>query len=130
MKKLLLVIIIFYLSNFRVSAQLDSITSFTTIPCMGIIGQSYLLSIDPVPGATSYIWTVDVLSPADIIFDGNIPPYNTSSNSVMMTIVIAQPYYVVCVTAFSSCCSSNTFCDTILGEFEPIFFSPSNSANV
>jgi len=116
--------------SFSCYAQLDSITQIHGLGCGGAIGQSYPIWVDTVAGATQYCFSIGNTTNSSILFDGQIGPYCSSNNQTMITFALAQPFYIICVTAYSANDSSNTYCDTIYSIVAPLFFSPDNDSLV
>jgi hypothetical protein len=117
--------------SFDSYSQLDSITQIHGLGCGGGgVGQSIPIWVDTVPGATQYCFSNGDTTISTLLFDGQIGPYCSSSNQIMITFSLAQPFYIICVTAYSATDSSNTFCDTIYALVAPLFFSPGNDSLV
>jgi len=128
-KKILL--ICFLCFPFCMKAQLDSITEIYPLPACGFIGMSMNVWIDPVLGATYYCWEdANGSMSSSFLFDGLLGPYCTTSNSVMLTVASQDSFNIVCVTAYNSNDTSNTFCDTVYSFATQLQFSPTNDSIV
>jgi hypothetical protein len=128
MKKTVLIICLLCFP-FCMKAQLDSITAINGIVCSSV-GQSFNISIDPVPGATYYCWSnIDTLV-SNFLFDGQTGPYCTSSYSIMLTLALQDSFNIVCVTAYNANDTSNTFCDTVYSFATQLQLSSTNDSIV
>jgi hypothetical protein len=107
-----IIFLVLILFSTRLTAQIDSVF-FTALPCNchGSLSHNAEASLDTsviyyewntLPGGNSQVW-----------FNGSPGPVQTAVNNVSVSCLVQDPFYVICVTAHSACCVSNTQCDTI-----------------
>jgi len=126
MKSKLLSVLLIFVIPLITKAQNLPTPIFTMVPCEGVPGVMDTLLIAPVPGATSYLWETSNGQENSILFNGAISPVYFTSNYMELTFMAFENPWDICVTAFSSCCSSATACTTIF-SIDSIMFDPSNS---
>lgn len=126
MKKFFLVLAFSVFCNGHLKAQLDSIT-FIDLPCYGAVGVTGQATTNQDTNAVYYEWSIGNGSSNSVWFNGSIGPVQTALASVNLSLQMAQQFYIICVTSFSACCTSNTFCDTIFGTVAQPVFSVNNS---
>ena len=124
-KLTLLIIVILHCTIFTIYSQsLDS--TYIDVPCYGFPGYTDTAFVNPIPGATLYCWETELNAINGLLINGIISPVCTTTPQVNITFVLAQPFYILCVTAYSANDSSNLSCDTIWGT--PLLeFLPTNS---
>src|SRR5688572_31359191 len=98
MKKILFATAFLLLFSGHIQAQLGNI-SITSLPCMCTPGETSPATASPVAGATYYVWETMVGTINNVLFDGDIGPYQSALPSVFLTCVLPNPYTVICVTA-------------------------------
>lgn len=127
MKKLLLTFSLAIISFSYAFAQLDSVY-FLNLPCNSYVGVTSVIGVNPDTNALYYEWSVDSGMPLNaILFNGAPSPVQTTIPEVTLTFPLQLQYYAICVTAFSACCTSNTYCDTLSGEVPLPVLSGTNS---
>lgn len=99
------------------------IPNVVVAPCYGSVGLTAPVEVDPVPGADGYIW--DVQPSNSVLVDGLMSPVTTMLPYVTLTFTANSPVWKVCVSAFSTCCTSPWNCFFIYNSV-PIAFQPSN----
>lgn len=97
--------------------------NFVIAPCYGSVGLTAPIEVDPVPGADGYIW--DAQPTSSVLVDGLMSPVTTMVPSATLTFTTSNPVWKVCVSAFSTCCTSPWNCLFIYNSV-PIAFQPSN----
>ena len=118
-----LIILIWMAVSGQIYGQTLPMPNLLTAPCYGAIGFTAPVEVEPVPGADGYIW--DVQPSNSILVDGQVSPVTTIDPLVTLTFTQSAPVWKVCVSAFSTCCTSPWNCFFIYNSV-PIAFQPSN----
>ena len=125
MKKLFACIVLCLSGWYNSYGQLDSIVEILA-PCPISPTGPISISTSPIDSATYYEWTSANGSLNSIWFNGSPGPVQTTSPNAILTSLLPQPFFVICVTAYSPCCVSNTFCDTLSSSSDSPVFAASN----
>ncbi len=109
MKKLLLTLSLpLFLFNQTKAQSLGHVTIVSAPPC-ATPGLSGTIVITPIPGVDFYHWFT-VPAQVFVLLNGTLPPYETASNSVILSYVGSTPSYSLCVYGYNSCCFTDTTC--------------------
>ncbi len=108
-------------------AQTLPMPNVVIAPCYGSIGLTAPVEVDPVPGADGYIW--DAQPTTGILVNGMASPVTTQLPYADLTFTSSSPVWKVCVSAFSTCCTSPWNCFFIYNSV-PIAFMPTNYTSV
>jgi hypothetical protein len=98
-----------------VSTTAPGPVTFVTVPSAGGVGQSAPLVVSAPAGTVGYRYTSNLGHISSLLFNGQIGPYETTSNTVMLTFALAQQNYQIRVVAFNACGRANTASATIRG---------------
>jgi hypothetical protein len=110
-------------NRFHLHGQTLPVPNVVVAPCYGSIGLTAPVEVDPVPGADGYIW--DVQPTTGILVNGMAIPVTTLVPYADLTFTSSSPVWKVCVSAFSTCCTSPWNCFFIYNSV-PIAFLPTN----
>lgn len=110
--------------SFMVNGQTLPTPDFKELPCYGQSGLTHFVELYPVAGADGYLW----YSPggASLSINGMLSPVTTTIPTANITYIQPDSIWKLCVSAFSSCCSSSSNCQFIYNAV-PMTFWPANS---
>lgn len=77
--------------------------------------QTVTLGVNPVPGATGYIFETDSTAINTLLFNSMLSPILSASPNVDLTGILPSSFYKIYITAVSPCCTSATVTYTISG---------------